>query len=152
MHVDESVLPKKKLAWAAWNYHLQKENSDQVALTYNMNILQSLKSQQTFCVSLNYEKHIDESKIIRTMNYTHPFFTQKGVEAQGRHSEINGTLRTFYCGAYWRNGFHEDGVVSSLRALDDFNKEISQNNHNSEVINIKDYDLKQQSILRSGTA
>ncbi|TQV84936.1 NAD(P)/FAD-dependent oxidoreductase [Aliikangiella coralliicola] len=130
LHTDSSVLPKRKLAWAAWNYHLQKEQSNQVALTYNMNILQSLKSEHTFCVSLNYSDHIKESKIIKRMQYTHPLFTREGVAAQAKHSEINGTQRTFYCGAYWRFGFHEDGVVSSLRALNDFEKVVSDEKQN----------------------
>jgi predicted NAD/FAD-binding protein len=125
LHTDESLLPARKLAWAAWNYHLLEEQKKTVALTYNMNILQSLKSQYTFCVTLNNTEAIDESKIIKRLNYMHPFFTVGGVKAQQRQSEINGTKRTFYCGAYWRYGFHEDGVVSALTALTDFNREIS---------------------------
>ena len=152
MHVDEAVLPKRKLAWAAWNYHLQKQKSEQVALTYNMNILQSLKSQHTFCVSLNYEQNIDESKIIRSIDYTHPFFSQKGVEAQQRHSEINGTQRTFYCGAYWRYGFHEDGVVSSIQALSDFNAVLTQDKPRADIIDLKNYSHEKQILLRSHTA
>ncbi|MFT5451168.1 MAG: putative NAD/FAD-binding protein [Enterobacterales bacterium] len=125
LHTDTSLLPDRKLAWAAWNYHLLKEQKKQVALTYNMNILQSLKSQHTFCVTLNNTEAIDESKIIKRLDYMHPFFTVDGVKAQQRQSEINGTQRTFYCGAYWRYGFHEDGVVSALTALDDFNRVIN---------------------------
>ncbi|TQV73593.1 FAD-dependent oxidoreductase [Aliikangiella marina] len=130
LHTDERLLPDKKLAWAAWNYHLLKEKKEQVALTYNMNILQSLKSKNTFCVTLNNTDAIDPSKIIKKMDYMHPFFTLDGVQAQQRHSEINGTHRTFYCGAYWRYGFHEDGVVSALTALQDFNKEINNEQQN----------------------
>ena len=90
-----------------------------------MNILQSLKSQHTFCVTLNNTEAIDESKIIKRLDYMHPFFTVDGVKAQQRQSEINGTQRTFYCGAYWRYGFHEDGVVSALTALVDFKRVIN---------------------------
>ncbi|MFT5520956.1 MAG: putative NAD/FAD-binding protein [Enterobacterales bacterium] len=125
LHTDDSVLPNRKLAWAAWNYHLLKEQKKQVALTYNMNILQSLKSQHTFCVTLNNTEAIDETKIIKRLDYMHPFFTVEGVKAQQRQSEINATQRTFFCGAYWRYGFHEDGVVSALTALADFNREIN---------------------------
>jgi predicted NAD/FAD-binding protein len=124
LHTDDSILPKRKLAWAAWNYHLLEKQKKQVALTYDMNILQSLKSKYNFCVTLNNSESIDESKIIKRMDYMHPFFTLDGVKAQQRHSEVNGTQRTFYCGAYWRYGFHEDGVVSALTALSDFNREI----------------------------
>ena len=150
LHTDTSVLPKKKLAWAAWNYHLMRETKEQVALTYNMNILQSLKSKNTFCVSLNYSDHIDESKIIKTIDYTHPFFTQAGVDAQARHHEINGTNRTFYCGAYWRYGFHEDGVVSSLRALNDFNRVLKQ--QSAEIIDINELGNEKQDLLWSHSA
>jgi len=124
LHYDESLMPKRKLAWAAWNYHLLKEQSERVALTYNMNILQSLKSQYNFNVTLNNTDAIDPDKIIKKMNYTHPFFSLKGVKAQQKHSALNGQNRTYYCGAYWRYGFHEDGVASSLRALEDFNRDV----------------------------
>ena len=149
LHTDESVLPKRKLAWAAWNYHLLAEQSEQVALTYNMNILQSLQSQHTFCVSLNYGEKIDQSKIIKRLQYTHPLFTREGVNAQVRHSELNGTKRTFYCGAYWRFGFHEDGVVSSLQALKNF-EEVTGLEKLSGLEKLKDNE--QQSILWSRTA
>lgn len=122
LHTDQALMPKRRLAWAAWNYHLLKQKKERVALTYNMNILQNLKSQHTFCVTLNNTEAIDESKIIKRMQYTHPFFTLEGVKAQQRHSEINGCNRVFYCGAYWRYGFHEDGVVSALNALKDFSR------------------------------
>ncbi len=125
LHTDESVLPKRKLAWAAWNYHLLKEKTEQVALTYNMNILQSLKSNFTFCVTLNHKNIIDPEKIIKTIDYSHPFFSVKGVKAQQKHSLLNGTQRTYYCGAYWRYGFHEDGVVSALQALEDFKRDTA---------------------------
>ncbi len=120
LHTDESLLPERRLAWAAWNYHLLKKQQDRVALTYNMNILQSLQADQTFCVTLNNTQAIDPAKIIKRITYHHPVFTPAGIQAQQRHSELNGNWRTFYCGAYWRNGFHEDGVVSALQALSDF--------------------------------
>ena len=123
LHYDESVLPKQKLAWGAWNYHLLKEKKDRVALTYNMNILQSLKSDYTFNVTLNNTTAIDPHKIIKELQYTHPFFSIDGVKAQQKHSELNGLNRTYYCGAYWRYGFHEDGVVSALQALKDFDRD-----------------------------
>jgi len=120
LHTDKSILPKRKLAWAAWNYHVLKENQDRVALTYSMNILQSIKSPVEYCVTLNNTRAIDETKIIKNLKYDHPVITSNSVSAQRRHSEINGSNRTFYCGAYWRFGFHEDGVVSALSALKHF--------------------------------
>lgn len=125
LHVDATVLPKRRIAWAAWNYHLLKDKSEQVALTYNMNILQSLKSDFTFCVTLNHSDIIAPEKIIKTINYSHPFFSIKGVKAQQKHSLLNGKNRTYFCGAYWRYGFHEDGVVSALQALKDFERDTA---------------------------
>ena len=153
LHTDASVLPKKKLAWAAWNYHLLNEKREGVALTYNMNILQGLNSKHTYCVSLNYKDHIDPNKIIKTLDYTHPFFSQTGVEAQTLHSKINGQNRTFYCGAYWRYGFHEDGVVSSLRALKDFDQHISQlSDQAANLTEVTEITNEKQSLLWSRTA
>ena len=118
LHWDEKVLPKRKLAHAAWNYHLEKAGvEEQAKLTYNMNILQSLDCEKTYNVSLNYDK-IDPDKIIKTIEYSHPVFTLKGVEAQMRKKEICGHNRSFFAGAYWRFGFHEDGVMSGLDAAE----------------------------------
>lgn len=124
LHTDASILPKRRLAWAAWNYHLLPDHHGRATLTYNMNILQGLKSADPFCVTLNHTDAIDESRIIKRMQYDHPVFTPKGIVAQGRQSEINGANRTYFCGAYWRNGFHEDGVVSALAALQDFKEHL----------------------------
>jgi predicted NAD/FAD-binding protein len=88
-----------------------------VALTYNMNILQSLETTEPYCVTLNYTQAIDPSSIIRSIEYSHPIFTERAIAAQARQREINGVRRTYYCGAYWRFGFHEDGVVSAMAAL-----------------------------------
>jgi predicted NAD/FAD-binding protein len=121
LHTDISLLPKRRLAWAAWNYHILQHQTDRVALTYNMNILQGIDAPLTFNVTLNNSSAIDPKKIIKRVEYEHPLFTPESVVAQARHDEINGTLRTWYCGAYWRNGFHEDGVVSALDAVEHFN-------------------------------
>ena len=120
LHTDARLLPRKRLAWAAWNYHVLREDSRRVALTYNMNILQGLDAPEPFLVTLNRTDEIDPSKVLRRITYHHPLYTAAGVAAQARQAEINGPLRTFFCGAYWRNGFHEDGVVSALEALKHF--------------------------------
>ncbi len=118
LHTDTRVLPQNKLAWAAWNYFIpQNGEQSKVAVTYNMNILQSLKTEKTYLVSLNMEDSIDPSKIIKTIHYHHPIYTQASDYARTRHHEINGKNRSYFCGAYWRNGFHEDGVWSALEAL-----------------------------------
>ncbi len=117
LHTDTSLLPRARRAWAAWNYHVLPGAVEGAALTYNMNILQGLESRHTFCVTLNATAHIDPRKVIRRIEYHHPLFTPEGVAAQQRHHEISGVRRTHYCGAWWRWGFHEDGVVSALQAL-----------------------------------
>jgi predicted NAD/FAD-binding protein len=120
LHTDRSLLPKRKLAWAAWNYHVTAKPLDRVAVTYNMNILQGLDAREQILVTLNHTDHINPAKVIKRLTYHHPVYTTAGTLAQARHDEISGINRTAYCGAYWRNGFHEDGVVSALAALRHF--------------------------------
>src|SRR5690606_5669431 len=117
LHTDISMMPKSRRAWAAWNYHVPREATGTVGVTYNMNILQRLDVNQQFMVTLNHTDAIDRSRIIATMSYDHPLFTIEGTAAPRRHDERNGERNTWYCGAYWRHGFHEDGVVSALRSL-----------------------------------
>lgn len=117
LHTDESILPKRKLAWASWNYLLKghrDENTAPTSLTYNMNILQGIRAEHTFCVTLNNSKDINPDKILRTFNYAHPQFSQNTILAQKRRGEISGADGLHFCGAYWYNGFHEDGVRSAL--------------------------------------
>ena len=123
LHTDTRMMPRRRLAWAAWNARLTPALQAPVAVTYNMNILQGLQAPETFLVTLNTAEAIDPARIIRRCNYSHPVFSAAAVAAQQRHSEINGTLGTYYCGAWWRNGFHEDGVTSALAALRDFEME-----------------------------
>ena len=120
LHTDTSVLPRRKLAWAAWNYHLLDARSERVAVTYNMNLLQRLQTNTPLLVSLNMNDRIDPARVISQLAYEHPVFTPAAVAAQSRQAEINGVNRAYFCGAYWRFGFHEDGVVSALAALDHF--------------------------------
>jgi predicted NAD/FAD-binding protein len=120
IHTDERVLPANKRAWAAWNYHVLPQSSGRVAVTYNMNILQSIKAPVQFCVTLNNDRAVSRQRIIRKEVYEHPLYTPETIAAQLRQHEINGVKRTYYCGAYWRNGFHEDGVVSAMNALEHF--------------------------------
>jgi uncharacterized protein len=120
LHHDGSLMPKRKLAWAAWNYHVTKTPTDKVQVTYNMNILQNLQSPEPILVTLNHTDFINPAKVIKRLKYTHPLYTITGAAAQARHAEISGQNRTGFAGAYWRNGFHEDGVVSALAALQHF--------------------------------
>mgnify|MGYP001350484532 FL=1 len=124
LHTDSSVLPRRKLSWASWNYQLDSDPALPVVLTYNMNILQSINCKETLCVTLNDHNSVDETKILKKITYHHPLFNGKSIEAQKRKSEISGVNNTHYCGAYWRNGFHEDGVVSALDVCKDFGEQI----------------------------
>ena len=124
LHTDISVLPKRKLAWASWNYFLDNLPSNPLSMTYNMNILQNLESRNTYCVTLNNTDSIKSDKIIKNLFYEHPLFTSESIVAQSKRNEINGINNTYYCGAYWRNGFHEDGVVSALDVCKKFDLEL----------------------------
>jgi uncharacterized protein len=93
---------------------------DKVLVTYNMNILQNLQSAEPILVTLNHTDLINPAKVIKRLKYMHPVYTIAGAAAQGRHAEISGQNRTGFAGAYWRNGFHEDGVASALAALEYF--------------------------------
>jgi predicted NAD/FAD-binding protein len=115
LHTDTRLLPKKKLAWSSWNYHLGEDRTKPATLSYNMNILQHFTSETTYVVTLNQTDMIAPEKILRRFNYTHPTFTLAGMKAQERWLEINGVNNTWFCGAYWRNGFHEDGCWSGVR-------------------------------------
>ena len=115
LHTDRSLLPRRRRAWASWNYHLGADAAGGCTVTYHMNRLQSLRAEEEFCVTLNRTAAIDPERIIRTIGYSHPVYTPAGVAAQSRHEQISGRNRTHYCGAYWGWGFHEDGVNSALR-------------------------------------
>jgi predicted NAD/FAD-binding protein len=132
LHTDESLLPKRKKAWAAWNYHLGADKDKPASLTYNMNILQRFDDAPvTFCVTLNRTERINPDKIIATFNYGHPIFNKGSVSAQQRYTEVGNNNRTHFCGAYWFNGFHEDGVNSALRVVDDL---TANNQNNTDLV------------------
>jgi predicted NAD/FAD-binding protein len=115
LHTDSSLLPRHSAARASWNYNLGFTGKNSVTLTYHMNRLQSLKTEEDYCVTLNGEDAIDGTKVLRKIVYHHPLYTQEAVRAQCRWREISGRNRTHYCGAYWFYGFHEDGLNSALR-------------------------------------
>jgi predicted NAD/FAD-binding protein len=118
LHTDASVMPRRRAAWSSWNFHLGEAGRG-TTVTYWMNKLQRLRSRRNYFVTLNRGDEIDPEKTIRTISYNHPVYTKEGVAAQSRHAEISGPAhRTHYVGAYWGWGFHEDGVVSALRACD----------------------------------
>jgi len=124
LHSDESILPHKKAAWASWNYHIPQEDLGRVALTYDMNILQSLGAPVEYCVTLNLPDAANPAKKIKEMHYHHPVYNPDSLAARNRHQEINGVKRTYFCGAYWGYGFHEDGVKSALEVCKHFDKSL----------------------------
>ena len=114
LHTQESVLPRNRRAWACWNYYNPAEATDRATVTYNMNMLQSLTANKTFCVTLNDTGRIHPDNIIKSFNYSHPTFDLRRKRMQSRHHELIDQNNTSFCGAYWGNGFHEDGVNSAL--------------------------------------
>lgn len=112
LHHDVSLLPKAPLAHASWNYLLGHDQTVPAVVTYDMNRLQSLSAPERFCVTLNTNS-IAPQRIIEQFSYSHPVYTQQAIAAQQKRSTICGLNRTHYCGAYWYNGFHEDGVRSA---------------------------------------
>jgi uncharacterized protein len=114
LHVDPSMLPRSRRAWASWNYYVPAEQDRPVVLTYNLNRLQGLRSPSPICITLNDTRGLDEARILRRIVYHHPTYSATALAAQKRFQEINGKNRTYFCGAYWGYGFHEDGVNSAL--------------------------------------
>ncbi|MFS2157533.1 NAD(P)/FAD-dependent oxidoreductase [Pseudomonas sp. Pseusp122] len=124
LHTDTRLLPKRPLAWASWNYRLGGSGQQLAAVTYDMNILQGIASDTTFCVSLNQTAAIDPQKILARYRYAHPQYSLAAVAAQARWEELHGVRHSYFCGAYWANGFHEDGVVSALRVASAFGEHL----------------------------
>jgi predicted NAD/FAD-binding protein len=124
LHTDESLLPSRLKARASWNCRIPLQEQSGVSLTYWMNKLQSLAAPATFCVTLNTPEAIAPERIIRQIVYHHPVYSAAAFAAQRRRSEISGVNRTWYCGAYWGYGFHEDGLNSALAICRQFGKDL----------------------------
>jgi predicted NAD/FAD-binding protein len=124
LHVDDRVMPRRRRAWASWNYHLDEAGADGACVTYWMNRLQPSAARRDYFVTLNREGAVADDRTLRELRYDHPVFSPAGVGAQRRHGELIGHRATSYCGAYWRNGFHEDGVVSALRVCERFGEAL----------------------------
>ena len=126
LHHDRRLLPRRRRAWASWNYHLLEAPTGKPTVTYHMNRLQSLPARRQWCVTLNRTEAIDPDAIVRTIQYAHPVFTTAGMAAQARVAEISGGRgRTHFAGAYWGWGFHEDGVVSGTRVAERFGARLT---------------------------
>lgn len=114
LHTDARLLPTRRKAWAAWNAYVPREPSEVCAVSYCMNLLQGIQSPEPFVVTLNRTAAIDPDKVLRRMRYHHPVYTHASVAAQARKAEIQGVRRTWFAGAYWGWGFHEDGMRSAV--------------------------------------
>jgi len=114
LHTDASLLPRRRKAWAAWNALVPAAPSERCTVSYCMNHLQSLHAREPIVVSLNSTARISPEKILRRARYHHPAYTHAAVRAQQRKGEIQGVNRTWFAGAYWGWGFHEDGIRSGV--------------------------------------
>ncbi len=126
LHTDTRVLPARRKAWASWNYRVPARSRSNVTVSYNMNMLQGIESERTYCVSLNLSSEIDPSKVIRRIRYEHPLFTPGRSVAQSHHGELIRRRGISYCGAYWGYGFHEDGVRSALNVCAAFDQSLER--------------------------
>lgn len=124
LHTDTRVMPTRRRAWASWNYLVPNRACDRVAVTYNMNILQTINSPETFLVSLNMDERIDSAHVLKKITYHHPIYSADAVAAQQKWEMISGVNNTHYCGAYWGYGFHEDGVASAERVCEQFGMKL----------------------------
>jgi len=114
LHTDASVLPRRRKAWAAWNAWLPRDPEEGCTVSYCMNLLQGIESPDPFVVTLNRSDAIDPDKVLARMRYHHPVYSHASVAAQKRKDEIQGRRRTWFAGAYWGWGFHEDGMRSAV--------------------------------------
>ncbi len=126
LHTDKTLLPKREKAWASWNYQLSQDRSKAASVTYNMNILQGIESENTFCVTLNQKEDIDPNSILREFTYHHPIFSSESIQAQQQRDKICGINQTHFAGAYWHSGFHEDGVRSAVEVAKRFGCSLEQ--------------------------
>ena len=135
LHLDESVLPDKKIAWSAWNYTSTKsdDGKDKVSVSYLINKLQPLPYKKSIIVTLNPVTKINNDKIIKTISYQHPLFSTASIKAQESMNNIQGLNRIYFSGAWMRYGFHEDGILSTKKAI---KKLLSDDSSNNNLINI----------------
>ncbi len=115
LHTDARLLPRRRKAWAAWNAHIPRDPAEGCTVSYCMNLLQRLDAPEPLVVTLNRTDAIDPDRVLRRMRYHHPVYTHASVAAQARKPEIQGHRRTWFAGAYWGWGFHEDGMRSAVQ-------------------------------------
>jgi len=114
LHTDARLLPVRRKAWAAWNAWLPRDPDEACTVSYCMNVLQGIESPEPFVVTLNRTAAIDPDKVLARMRYQHPIYSRASVAARARKAEIQGRRCTWFAGAYWGWGFHEDGMRSAV--------------------------------------
>jgi uncharacterized protein len=124
LHTDLRLLPNARRAWASWNYHLAGGDMPAVSVTYDLTRLQRLDTPSPLLLTLNGSDRIAPEYVLQRMRYEHPAYCRASIQAQRRFGEINGVQRTFFCGAYWGYGFHEDGVNSALAVARYFDRDL----------------------------
>ena len=116
LHTDESIMPKTKLAWSAWNYRIKDEAGKlQPSTIYWMNKLQGVSEKKNYFVSVNGYNDIDQSKIIKEIDYEHPLFDVPAIDAQAELYKLNQSGPVYFCGSYFKYGFHEDAFASAVQ-------------------------------------
>ena len=135
LHFDESVLPREKIAWAAWNYLSTESTSgnDKVSVSYLINKLQPLPVEKAVIVTLNPASKIEKNKVVKEINYQHPLFSIDAIRAQREMVNIQGRQGVYFSGAWLRYGFHEDGILSSKSVI---NKLLKDDEKNEELLRI----------------
>ena len=117
LHTDTNLMPLRKKAWSSWN-SISKDNK--TCVTYWLNKLQNLKTDKNYFLTLNPVEKIDENKVIKQEQFTHPYFNNENVSLQKDLHLLQGRKRTWFCGSYFGYGFHEDGLKSSMELIKNF--------------------------------
>ena len=121
LHTDENIMPKNKDVWSSWNSFVDKNNTSKNSLSYWLNLLQNLKNEKNIFLTLNPIKKISEDKILKKINFTHPYYDQKALDNQNNLKNIQNIENILFCGSYFGYGFHEDGIKSSIEMLKNLN-------------------------------
>ena len=117
LHIDENLMPLRKSAWSSWN-SITKDN--RTCITYWLNKLQNLKTAKNYFLTLNPVEQINNNKILKKIDFTHPYFNKENVKLQKDLHKLQGKKRTWFCGSYFGYGFHEDGLKSSIELFKKF--------------------------------
>ena len=114
LHCDDRLMPDRKITWSSWNSIIEKKDSDKSCVTYWLNKLQNLKTKNNYFLTLNPIFEINEKKVFKKIEFTHPFYDLQTIDAQKHLSELQGINNSWFCGSYFGYGFHEDGLKSAL--------------------------------------